>query len=41
MGFLERVFKLGERGSTPGRDVHWAFHVVSAVLVLRYVFVPP
>lgn len=24
-----------------GRDVHWAFHVVSAVLVLRYVFVPP
>jgi AGZA family xanthine/uracil permease-like MFS transporter len=24
-----------------GRDVHWAFHAVSAVLVLRYIFVPP
>ena len=24
-----------------GRDAHWAFHAVSAVLVLRYVFLPP
>ncbi|MHC5035647.1 MAG: solute carrier family 23 protein, partial [Planctomycetota bacterium] len=23
------------------RDVHWGFHVISLVLVLRYVFVPP
>jgi len=24
-----------------GRDVHWAFHAVSAVLILRYIAVPP
>ena len=23
------------------RDVHWAFHLVSFVLILRYIFVPP
>jgi hypothetical protein len=24
-----------------GKEVHWAFHVISLVLVLRYIFVPP
>ena len=23
------------------RDVHWAFHLIAAILVLRYVFMPP
>ena len=23
------------------RDAHWAFHLISVVLILRYVFVPP
>ena len=23
------------------REVHWAFHLIAATLVLRYVFLPP